>query len=418
MEGNIIKSFLVGLGFGVDDGDLAKFNKAIASASLKVAALYTAVKVSAAGIFLGISKISEGFEQLGYEYRIIAPMINKTLILRQALLSAYKAANINIVKAVQQSVLFNLSLTKTKFALEAVYKSVGLKFLPMLTRQMDVFRKQIYNNMPKIQAALEKFVNFVFKAFEATTILGGRLWSILQRVYDFFKKLDQATDGWSTIILGVIAAWKLLNLSFLATPLGLLITGLTTLLALWDDFKTFKEGGQALINWGSDTTKVMVGVAAAIAAVAAAIGTVILAMKAYAVLSAAIAVINLPFIALVATITALIGLLTVLIFKWSSVKKVAGDFFSGIGSKILDFASGTPNIGSNVSPQNNPTAAPLANPVGANNVQNNSTRQSVSQETNIIVQGSADANATGKAISGEQSKVNFDMARNMRGAVR
>ncbi len=42
--------------------------------------------------------------------------------------------------------------------------------------------------------------------------------------------------------------------------------------------------------------------------------------------------------------------------------------------------------------------------------------QKVSQETNITVQGSADAGATGKAVASEQNKVNFDMTRNMRSA--
>src|ERR1019366_5580168 len=106
-DANVIKSFLVGLGFGVDDASLAKFNKAIASASLKVAALYGSTQVAASGIVLGISKISEGFEQMGYEYRIIAPAINKALTLRRELLKAYSAAGINIVKVIQSSVRLN-----------------------------------------------------------------------------------------------------------------------------------------------------------------------------------------------------------------------------------------------------------------------------------------------------------------------
>ncbi len=32
--------------------------------------------------------------------------------------------------------------------------------------------------------------------------------------------------------------------------------------------------------------------------------------------------------------------------------------------------------------------------------------------------GSSDANAVGKAVAGEQSRVNFDMVRNMKGATR
>lgn len=406
MDGEVIKSFLVGLGFGVDDNSLAKFNKAILSASIRVTALYASVKLAAAGIFASISSISEGFEKMGYEYRIIAPMISKALMLRQALLAAYRAAGINIVKAVQQSVLFNFSLAKTKFALEAIYRSVGLKFLPLLTKQMDIFRTKIYANMPKIQSALEKMVAFIFKAFEVTNILGERLWSILTRVWDFFVKLDTATNGWSTAILAALAAWRYLNLAFLATPIGALLTGFVALLALWDDFKTFQEGGQSLINWGSQATKVFVGIAGAVVAVGAAIAGLILAMKAYAIVQGIVNVLLLlnPFGLVLAGIVALSGVILILISNWGKLKATFGDiagFFAGIGGKILGFAGGATQgpIGGVAQP------APLL-PHGGTN-------QRVQQETNINVIGGADAQATGKAVAGEQGRVNGDLVRNL-----
>ena len=57
MNGEVIKSFLVGLGFGVDDASLAKFNKAIQSATVRVTAMYATIQTAAAGIFFSISKI-------------------------------------------------------------------------------------------------------------------------------------------------------------------------------------------------------------------------------------------------------------------------------------------------------------------------------------------------------------------------
>ncbi len=406
---DVIKSFLVGLGFDVDDASLAKFNKAISNASVKVLGLYAAVKVSAAGIFYSISKISEGFEDMGYQLRLVAPAVNKMLLLRQAMLQAYRAAGVDLTKVVRQSILFNFSLAKTKFALEAVYKSVGARFLPLLTKQMDVFRSKIFANMPKIQNALEKFINFIFKAFDATVQLGMRVWSILGRIWDFFKKLDDATDGWSTRILGLIAIWKFLNLSFLATPLGMLIAGFVTLLTLWDDFKTFQEGGQSLINWGSQTVKVIVGITTAIVGLGVAIGAILGVMKAWAAVQwlVNLAMAANPLGLFIIGVTALIGLLTTLAYKLGYLKSI-GSFFGDLGGKVMNvLGSGGPQ-----SSVNGPlTPAPLLPSTGGN-------MQKVSQETNILVQGSADANATGKAVASEQSKVNFDMTRNMRGALR
>lgn len=381
-DASVIKSFLVGLGFGVDDAELAKFNKAISSASLKVAALYGATKLMATGIVYGLSKISEGFEKMGYEYRIIAPAINKALVLRRELLKAYSAAGINITKVIQSSVRLNMSLTKTKFAFEAIYRSVGSRFFDLLTKQSDLFRQKIYANMPKIQATLERLIKFVFKAVEATTTLGLRLWSILTRVYDFFVVLDRATDGWSTKILAVVAAWKLLNLAFLATPLGLIITGLVALLALWDDLQTFREGGKSLFNWGQ-----------------------------------AIPIIDFitqKLVLMGESLQWLWGLARDLVATLSKLSLFQG--IADIGAKVAGFLI-NPNVAANL--QNAPQGVPGVAPIGSSNVQNSSqTNQTVQQQTSIHVQGVADANAVGRAVSGEQSKVNFDLVRNLKGATR
>jgi hypothetical protein len=414
MNGNVIKSFLVGLGFNVDDSSLKKFNEALAKASLKVVALYTATKALSAGIVYSIAKISEGFEQMGYEYRIIAPAINKALVLRRELLKAYSAAGINITKVVVASVKLNMSLAKTKFALDAIYKSVGSRFFGLITKQSDLFRQKIYANMPKIQNALEKFVKFTFKALEATVTLGTRLWSILTRVYDFFVMLDKATNGWSTIILGVVAAWKLLNLTFLATPLGMLLTGLVSILALYDDFKTFEEGGKSLFDWTPFLPVIdavsahLTTLANILRAIMDVIGNIILAF--YNLFKLGYRDFFQGLADAAASMTE--------VFKrlWESIKSV-GNVLGAVGgfaSNVLGLD--TTNAAANL--KNNPTAQPLSQPLGASNVPNSPLNQNVNQQTSINIMGSADANATGKAVASEQGKVNFDLFRNMKGATR
>ncbi len=412
----MIKEFLVGLGFGVDDSSLAKFNKAIASAALRVGALYASIKVLSAGIFWSIAKISEGFEQMGYEYRIIAPAINKTLVLRREMLKAYQAAGVNITKAIQASVKFNMSLAKTQMVFKALAGSVASKFFPMLTKQMDIFRGKIYANMPKILASLQKFIAFVFKAFEATTILGARVWSILQRIYDFFVMLDKATNGWSTIILGVVAAWKYLNLAFLATPLGMIIAGITALIALYDDFMVWKEGGESLINWGSETTRMIVGIVAAVGALAAGVYAVVAAMRAWAVVQTLINILLTanPIGLIIVGVTALIALLTTLAIKLGYLKGV-GSFFSNMGGAVMNLVGGGDSAANGVQ---NGAKLGQGQPLGTNIANQQQTNQNVNQQTHISVMGAADAQQTGKAVADQQGRVNFDMVRNLTGATR
>lgn len=415
MGGEVIKSFLVGLGFSVDDAALSKFNKAITSASLKAAALGASITAMATAVGYGISKVAEDFEQMGYDFRIIAPAINKALVLRRELLKAYSAAGINIVKVVRSSVMLNMSLAKTRFAFEAIYKSVASRFFDLLTRQSDMFRQRIYANMPKIQFILERMIQFIFKSLEAITTLGVRLWSILTRVYEFFSILDAKTDGWSTAILGVIAAWKILNLGFLATPLGMLLVGFTSLLALWDDFKTFREGGQSLINWGSDMTKTIIGMAASIGVLSTAIVAIATiyslwtnATKLQIAAQAALNfVMNLNPIGLVISgVTILIGLITLLDSKWKLFGGNVSGFFSSLGGKIMDFAAGGPMASGGVPP---------TRPIGTTS--NSQTNMSLQQQTNFNISSTASAESVGKHVLSGQNQNNAELARNMGNSV-
>lgn len=389
-QGDVIKSFLVGLGFDVDESSLAVFNKAIATAAVRVTALYTAVNAFAASMVFAFSKISEGFEEMGYQYHIIAPAINKAIVLRQELMKAYGAAGINIRKVIVDSIKLNMSLTKTKYAMEAIYKSVGSRFFGLLTAQSDAFRKRLYQNMPYIINVLEKLVKTVFKAFEGVTILGGRLWSILSRVYDFFVMLDSATNGWSTIILGVVAAWKLLNLEFLATPLGALLAGFVALLALYDDFKTQQEGGKSFFDWTSFLP----------------------------VIDAVTHELKLLKDVLdgIFTIIFNIGGAVVDVFqgKWGAALDRVTDAFGGLkqaaGAGWDATGKGIDNIGSAVGGWAGTALGSTPSPHSSN--------VNAKMQTEININGSPNADATARATAAQQQNVNRDFVRNMKGATR
>ncbi len=403
MSGEIIKEFLVGLGFDVDDASLKKFNKSIADAALKVTALYGSIQLTAAAIGAGIASVAEDFEKLGYEYRIIAPAINKALLLRRELLKAYSAAGINITKVVQESVKFNFALAKTKFALQAIYQSVAARFFPLLTKQLDILRGKLYANLPKIQNGLEKFIKLVFKAFEATVILGERLWSILGRVYDFFVALDKATDGWSTVILAVVAAWRLLNLSFLATPLGMIIAGLAAILALYDDFKTWEEGGKSLFNWSTFVpviNAVKVAVTAVHDALAAMFDTLFPLIASFGDLF------HLDFTSWANHMSEAIESVFPLLSKLGAGLSAVYGIFDKAGWWLNGTIGAAGGYG--------PNAAPL----GSQGAAGGNTNQNVHQQTNITVQGSPNAAAVGGAVASQQTDVNADLVRNLMGATR
>jgi hypothetical protein len=401
-----ISSFLVGLGFEVDSTSFSNFNKAITSAAARVTALVVSIQASAAGIFAAFAHMSAGMEDLGYQLRLVAPAINKFLILRNAMISAYSAAGINLTKAVQQSILFNYSLAKTKFALEAVYKSVGIKFLPVLTKQMDIFRAKIFANMPKIQEVLTRFVNAIFKVFGATVELGERVWSILGRVWGFFAELDKATGGWSTKILLVIAAWKLLSLTFLSTPLRLVLAGLLSILALYDDFKVWQEGGESVFNWAP-----VVPTITAVKTVLKALLNIVILVGKYCK----------DFYSLdgARMIADLKGIAAAFASISNAIDKLFRSFHIPIVDKLLSLRDSVDSSVLGIFGGSGAAAAvqgPLAPQplVGSGG----SSGHTISQQNNVNITTTADPHAVASAVGGAQGQQSADLQRNLRGALR
>jgi hypothetical protein len=428
-DGDIIKSFLVSLGFDVDESSLAAFNKSIQTAALRVTALYGAINAFAGSMVYAFSKISESFEEMGYQYHIIAPAINKAIVLRNEMIKAYTAAGINIRKVIVDSINLNMSLAKTKFAMEAIYKSVGSKFFGLLQKQSDVFRKKLYDNMPYIINILTKLVTTVFKAFDAVTQLGGRLWSVLTRVYDFFQQLNQATNGWAGVIAGAAAAWKLLNLEFLATPLGMIIAGLTAILLLYDDFKVWQEGGKSFFNWGpvvpyieaiGGALNYLKGIFLSVVDV---VGNVVLAfyqlykgdkIGALESLKSAGSALLEVFEKLDNVIRNIAdGIISI---GAGAVGLVKGLFGGDSGSDQSSYAGAknpqihAPGIATGV-----PNFFP-GNPLGAGLAQ--ATNITATMQTDINITGSPNADATARTTANQQQAVNRDFVRNLKGATR
>jgi hypothetical protein len=72
------------------------------------------------------------------------------------------------------------------------------------------------------------------------------------------------------------------------------------------------------------------------------------------------------------------------------------------------------NIAQNAAINSKPTSALGATP----NVANSQTSNNLNYQTSIIVNSTADAQSVGKAVASEQPRVNFDVTRNMGGATR
>lgn len=267
---------------------------------------------------------------------------------------------------------------------------------------------------------------FIDETYGLNAMSNGIQTAVFNVLYTSTTKVSQ-TDAGDTQFNGAISqvCQQYVINGFLATPLGMLIAGFLALLALWDDFQVWREGGESLINWGSSMTKTIVGLVAAIGlgvaalyawkgamvawnAVSKAFELILAVMNGELGVTAALAaILEAPFWLIAAAIGAVIAAVTLADAKWQIFGGHLSSFFSGVGGKVLDFLGGAHagNVAAATAP------GPLTGGAAGNT-------QKVNQETNIIVQGSADANSVGKAVASQQNAVNFDMTRNLKGAMR
>lgn len=351
----------------------------------------------------------------------------------------YSAAGVDLNQAAEASGLFNDALDRLRMTFDAVKTAVAVKFMPQITRGIDTVRKFLIQNLPKIINAITPVINIILRIAEAFITLAGRIASGAMTVIGWFVKLNDATGGWAGYILMAAAAWKYLNLAFLKTPLGMMIALAAAVALLIDDFLTFKEGGDSLIDWGSGFGIVMQGVTAALtgflaylALSKAAVIAMTVATSAWSAITSiangvmaaartAVLLFNLvlyanPIGLVVAAIGALIAAGALLIANWDTVKAWFASFFDWLVegfNKIAEWGgkvAGVFGFGGGGAPASAPSPQAAAAITGG--------QQSVNQQTQIVVQGGGNPEATARAVAGQQNRVNADMARNMKGAAR
>ena len=477
MSGEVIKEFLVGLGFQIDEVGLSKFTAFVAGVADKFDALgdladrvnttvesvmrlgyvatLTGSSVEAANssienlsrvageAALGLRRGAKVFQALGLQAKDSNGNLKDTSVLmaeigdkikdmgrgeQMAALSKlgidptminalttdvsglaaefdqlYKNAGIDANKAAEQSDEFNDSMDRLEMTFDAIKSAVGLNFMGQVKSGIDTLRKFLVENMPKIINAVTPIINVVLRIADAFITIVGRVGSAIGAIIGFLVKVNDATDGWAGAILAAAAAWKFLNLSFLATPLGMILSLVAAIALLIDDFMTWKEGGDSLIDW-SAWEPAITSAMAAIRALRDLLASAFTVM--FAAVDALIKLLMGDFSGAWNAVGELVnGVIGIFTSAWETIKNLGEDIGNFVGA-VAGFFGG----GSATKPALTPTPQAAAAVTGGN--------QSISQQTQIVVQGSSNPDATARAVAGQQNRVNADMARNMKGAAR
>lgn len=187
--------------------------------------------------FLGIDEktlmaLREGLGQFGDEY---SEMLAK--------------AGLNLEDATKKSHDFMVESRTLGSAIAILGQKISSTLSASLIGTVRRFREGLVDNFGSISLVIERVIKVVSWVADAISTMAIRAAQAAQTVADWFNSFDDGTKKVILAIGGLAAAWYLFDKIFMSTPLGRLTAFATALGLLYDDYKTWKEGGKSLLNW-------------------------------------------------------------------------------------------------------------------------------------------------------------------------
>ncbi|MDU7837686.1 MAG: transglycosylase SLT domain-containing protein [Pantoea sp.] len=160
-----------------------------------------------------------------------------------------KAIGLNADQAAASSNRFMTSLRAFGQMAGMARDKIGSNLAEGLSGSIDTLRKQIVDNFPKIEQTITSGVKGILWLAE---VIGRVVYRLIQAggdIMQWWSSLDKSTQRLIEVFGALVIAWRILNGAFVMSPIGMITALGLAVLALYDDYKTWKEGGQSLIDW-------------------------------------------------------------------------------------------------------------------------------------------------------------------------
>ncbi|HBV5501246.1 TPA: hypothetical protein MD110_001230 [Klebsiella aerogenes] len=161
-----------------------------------------------------------------------------------------KAIGFNADQAAVSSNRFMTSLRSFGEMAVMARDKIGANLAGGLAGSLDKLRRQILDNFPKIEQTLTAAIKGVLWLGDLIARLFSRLMEGTSDLLDWWKSLDKQTRELITLFGALTVALRILNSTFWMSPIGLVTAFAASIALLWEDYKTWKEGGKSLIDWG------------------------------------------------------------------------------------------------------------------------------------------------------------------------
>lgn len=160
-----------------------------------------------------------------------------------------KAIGFNADAAAKSSNRFMTSIREFGLMAGLARDKIGSSLTDGLAGSIDRLRKQILDNFPTIERGVMAVIKGILWMSDVVGKVVYRLIQAAGDISDWWGHLDSDSKKLLETLGAIVVAWRLLNSAMWASPVTWVLGLAAALLLLYDDYKTWKEGGKSLIDW-------------------------------------------------------------------------------------------------------------------------------------------------------------------------
>ncbi|MFW7247193.1 lytic transglycosylase [Enterobacter sp. BNK-34] len=161
-----------------------------------------------------------------------------------------KAIGFNADEAARSSNKFMTSLREFGAMAGMARDKIGSNLAGGLAGSLDTLRRHILDNFPRIEQTLTKAIKGILALGDIIGRLFFRLIEGTSSLINWWQSLDKQTRDLISLFGALTIALRILNSTFWMSPIGLITALAAGIALLWEDYQTWKEGGDSLIDWG------------------------------------------------------------------------------------------------------------------------------------------------------------------------
>lgn len=161
-----------------------------------------------------------------------------------------KAIGFNADEAARSSNKFMASLREFGAMAGMARDKIGSNLAGGLAGSLDTLRRHILDNFPRIEQTLTKAIKGILALGDIIGRLFFRLIEGTSSLITWWQSLDKQTRELISLFGALTIALRILNSTFWMSPIGLITALAAGIALLWEDYQTWKEGGDSLIDWG------------------------------------------------------------------------------------------------------------------------------------------------------------------------